>query len=65
VVDKIHYQCKNENQMVLYRVRGGGHNLPGSSIRNMPRILGNKNMDVKGAQEIWNFLKKQQRQKQI
>ncbi len=43
--------------VILYTVEGGGHTLPGSDIPDMPRLLGIKNNDIKGAETIWDFFK--------
>jgi len=48
-------------EVVLYAVIGGGHTLPGSDIPNRPRVLGQKNNDIDGAQVIWEFLSKYSR----
>ena len=44
--------CIGYNKVSLLRVNNGGHNLPGSVGGS-----GNKNQDIDGATEIWNFLK--------
>ncbi len=46
-------------EVVLYRVEGGGHNLPGGLTPDRPRLLGPKNMDINGMKEVWAFFKKQ------
>jgi hypothetical protein len=35
--------------------------LPGSNIPNRPRVLGQKNNDIDGAEVIWDFLSKYSR----
>jgi polyhydroxybutyrate depolymerase len=42
-------------EVVLYKIIGGGHNLPGSDTPERPRLTGNKNNDIDGAQEILRF----------
>jgi polyhydroxybutyrate depolymerase len=41
--------------VVLYKIVGGGHNLPGSDARERKRVTGRKNNDINGAREIWKF----------
>jgi polyhydroxybutyrate depolymerase len=50
-------------QVILYTIEGGGHTLPGSNIPNRPRLMGNKNNDIDGAQVIWEFFKSHSHQK--
>jgi polyhydroxybutyrate depolymerase len=43
--------------VVLYTIHGGGHNLPGGRTFLRYLLLGNKCMDINGAEVIWDFLK--------
>ncbi|ACD89669.1 esterase, putative [Chlorobium limicola DSM 245] len=52
-------------EVVLYRIRGGGHNLPGGNTPDRPRLLGPKCMDISGSEAIWSFFKKYSRAKRI
>jgi len=55
-----HTYFKNEiPQVVLYKIIGGGHGVPGSYTKRNPRIfkLGYVNQDIIAEQEIWNFFK--------
>lgn len=45
-------------EVLLYKVIGGGHNLPGGQTPDRPRLLGPKNRDIHGMEEIWAFFKK-------
>jgi polyhydroxybutyrate depolymerase len=50
-------------EVVLYRVNGGGHRLPGQTPdMRFPRIvgmlLGPQNRDIDGAEIIWEFFRK-------
>ncbi|UXI04010.1 alpha/beta hydrolase family esterase [Photobacterium sp. TY1-4] len=57
-VRRLRYQCQpSPLEVVLYQIEGGGHNFPGSRTPDLPRLLGPKNMDIHGAQEIWQFFK--------
>lgn len=38
----------------LYRVENGGHNIP-NKLFKYPRILGNTNQDIDGAEAVWQF----------
>jgi polyhydroxybutyrate depolymerase len=49
---------KDHVEVVLYKIVGGGHNLPGSDTRERLRITGRKNNDINGAKEIWDFFQK-------
>ncbi|MFA5596621.1 MAG: ankyrin repeat domain-containing protein [Pusillimonas sp.] len=46
-------------EVVLYRIKGGGHSLPGGNIPNRPLLLGAKCMDIDAAETIWSFFKQQ------
>ncbi|UTV30124.1 alpha/beta hydrolase family esterase [Photobacterium atrarenae] len=55
-VRRLRYPCHPAPlEVVLYSIEGGGHNFPGSQTPDLPRLLGPKNMDIQGAQEIWQF----------
>lgn len=43
-------------EVMLYRIEGGGHTLPGSDIPDWPRLVGRKNGDIDGAAVIRDFL---------
>ncbi len=45
-------------EVVLYRIVGGGHNLPGGQTPDRQRLLGPKNMDINAIEEVWNFFKR-------
>lgn len=58
------YGCGSKPpSLMLYEIRGGGHNLPGGNTPNAPRLVGYKNNDIIGAEEIWAFLKSFRRQR--
>ncbi|MGQ9897270.1 MAG: alpha/beta hydrolase family esterase [Acidobacteriota bacterium] len=44
-------------EVVLYQIRGGGHNLPGGNTPDRPYLLGSKCMDINGVEVIWAFFK--------
>jgi polyhydroxybutyrate depolymerase len=50
--DMITYQGKDNSSVVLYKIIGGGHTWPGSTIQ-----LAGTNMDFSASEEIWNFFK--------
>ncbi|MCF6279381.1 MAG: prolyl oligopeptidase family serine peptidase [Flavobacteriaceae bacterium] len=55
-----HTYFKDEKpQVILYKIIGGGHGVPGSHTKRNPRIfkLGYVNQDIISEQEIWNFFK--------
>jgi polyhydroxybutyrate depolymerase len=45
-------QGKDNSSVVLYKIIGGGHTWPGSTIQ-----LAGTNMDFSASEEIWNFFK--------
>jgi len=45
-----------EAPVVLYTIHGGGHTFPGSDVKDVPRLVGYKNMDIDGREEVWAFL---------
>ena len=50
--------CNNATQVVLYKVLGGGHTVPGmvAAINPLP-LVGYINYDIDAAVEIWDFFK--------
>lgn len=61
-VTRISSRCPPGRDVLLYRVNGGGHRMPGgSSDARFPRIatalLGPQNHDIDGAETIWAFFK--------
>ena len=62
-VTRIESDCPPARDVVLYRVNGGGHRMPGAfSDARFPRIatafLGPQNHDIDGAETIWAFFRK-------
>jgi hypothetical protein len=51
-------QAGNAAEVILYRIQGGGHNLPGGNTPDRPLLLGRKCMDINGAEAIWAFFNK-------
>ena len=61
-VTRISSRCPAGRDVVLYRVNGGGHRMPGSSsdahfARLADNILGPQNHDIDGAETIWAFFR--------
>jgi polyhydroxybutyrate depolymerase len=61
-VTKIASRCPPGRDVVLYRVNGGGHRMPGSiPDARFPRVvnalLGPQSHDIDGAETIWAFFK--------
>ncbi|MEO1381989.1 MAG: T9SS type A sorting domain-containing protein [Bacteroidota bacterium] len=53
-----YYNCTGSSEVVLYRVQGGGHTIPGMPTVVNPRPLaGYVNYDIEAAVEIWDFFK--------
>lgn len=44
-------------EVILYRIVGGGHNLPGVHTPNRPRLRGVKNLDIHSTEVVWAFFK--------
>lgn len=62
-VTRIESHCPPGLDVVLYRVNGGGHRMPGAfSDARFPRVaaafLGPQNHDIDGAETIWGFFRK-------
>jgi polyhydroxybutyrate depolymerase len=58
-VEVVEYSAAgNPVEVVLYRIREGGHNLPGGNTPDRPVLLGRKCMDIVGVEVIWSFFKK-------
>ncbi|MEM6397390.1 MAG: T9SS type A sorting domain-containing protein [Bacteroidota bacterium] len=50
--------CADDTEVVLYRIEGGGHTVPGMASAQNPRPLaGFINYDIDAATEIWAFFK--------
>ncbi|OQW55608.1 MAG: polyhydroxybutyrate depolymerase [Proteobacteria bacterium SG_bin9] len=61
-VTRITSQCPAGQDVVLYRINGGGHRLPGGfpdamAARLVGAMLGPQNRDIDGAETIWAFFK--------
>jgi polyhydroxybutyrate depolymerase len=61
-VTKISSRCPPGRDVVLYRVNGGGHRMPGTIpdarfSRVLNALLGPQNHDIDGAETIWTFFK--------
>ena len=55
-VERISYKCPPANQVVVYRVENGGHQMPSHSTAFvLEAMLGPRNRDIEGAEEIWAF----------
>lgn len=53
-VQVIRYQnCPNNNEVLFYKITGGGHTWPGGFV-DIPAD-GNTNRDISATDEIWNF----------
>jgi len=62
-VTRIDSRCPAGRDVVLYRVDGGGHRMPGGVSdahfkRLADNILGPQNRDIDGAETIWAFFKR-------
>jgi polyhydroxybutyrate depolymerase len=47
--------CRNDAEVVLYRIEGGGHIWPGSDDWDFWGLLGEKSRDIEAAEVIWEF----------
>ena len=61
-VTRIESDCPDGRDVVLYRIDGGGHRMPGSFpdarfVRAVDALLGPQNHDIDGAETIWAFFK--------
>ena len=62
-VTRIESRCPPGRDVVLYRINGGGHRMPGASAdarfpRMVNALLGPQNRDIDGAEMIWAFFRK-------
>ena len=61
-VEVVTYKKEGESlEVILYAMKGGGHNLPGGNTPDRPRLVGPKCMDINGAEVIWDFFKRHSR----
>jgi len=61
-VTRFDSDCPVDRDVVLYRVEGGGHRMPGAFpdarfVGAVDAILGPQNRDIDGAETIWAFFK--------
>lgn len=61
-VTRIASQCPSGQDVVLYRINGGGHRMPGGfpdamAARLVSAMLGPQNRDIDGAETIWAFFR--------
>ena len=61
-VTRIESDCPDGRDVVLYRIDGGGHRMPGAFpdarfVRVVDFLLGPQNHDIDGAETIWAFFK--------
>jgi len=61
-VTRVDSDCPGGRDVVLYRVDGGGHRMPGSFpdarfVRVIDLLLGPQNHDIDGAETIWAFFR--------
>ncbi|MEK7253701.1 MAG: PHB depolymerase family esterase, partial [Bacteroidota bacterium] len=57
VTVKSYGNCDAGTEVLLYEIVGGGHPWPGSTVPFVPPFLGQRNEDINGSAEIWNFFK--------
>ena len=62
-ITRIESRCPPSRDVLLYRVNGGGHRMPGVSTdarfaRLATNLLGPQNHDIDGAETIWAFFKR-------
>ncbi|MEL6140155.1 MAG: PHB depolymerase family esterase, partial [Bacteroidota bacterium] len=58
----VHYKayndCNDSSEVVLYRIEGAGHTIPGMEATMNPRpLVGYVNYDIDAAIEIWHFFR--------
>ena len=61
-VTRIESRCPSGQDVLFYRVNGGGHRMPGAfpdarAERLVTSLLGPQNHDIDGAETIWAFLR--------
>jgi len=54
----VYDQCRNEVEVVLYAVRGGGHTWPGGRQYLPEFLIGKTSRDMDSLEVIWNFFKR-------
>ena len=65
-VTRISSRCPAGADVMLYRVNGGGHRMPGHAAdarmeRLVERLLGPQNRDIDAAEEVWAFFARHRR----
>ena len=49
--------CEKNNEVVLYKIIGGGHSWPGGKHKLPAWVIGKTSKDINGCEEIWAFFK--------
>ena len=59
-VERTHYKnCRDETEVVLLAIEGGGHTWPGSAERpGLKRVVGRTSRDINASELIWDFFRK-------
>lgn len=55
VISYTYDNCQNNNQVVLYKIEGGGHTWPGGMQYLGERLVGKTSRDINACDEIWQF----------
>jgi polyhydroxybutyrate depolymerase len=58
----VYNHCRDDVQVVLYEIRGGGHTWPGGRQYLPESFIGKTSRDMDGMEVIWKFFKQYRRQ---
>ncbi len=50
------YRCREESDLKLYAIIGGGHTWPGTRNLTLESLYGKTNLDIDASQIIWDFV---------
>ena len=53
--------CPDGNELLLYKIEGGGHNWPGAEGFLSSEVAGNVTMDIQASEVIWEFFSRHSR----
>jgi polyhydroxybutyrate depolymerase len=55
LVRHVAHECKNNSEVRLYEILGGGHTWPGGYQYLEPRLVGKVSHELNASEEIWKF----------
>lgn len=56
-VVQVDYRCSKQSRTRMFKIRGGGHSIPGGEVKNflIRRLVGTPNKDTEASQLLVDF----------